>query len=133
MRLSASSLILPLPLPLALLCGAACALPQSPAAQSLTVVRDAETGLLRAPTPLELRALRRQPATTPSRPAPLAEVVGAHGERSVELGERGLVYSVIQRGADGASTTQQCVDGAHAAQVLQPAAPAARASRHDHR
>jgi len=130
MRITVPSLIPPL----ALLCGAASAAPQAPAAQGLTVVRDAETGLLRAPTPLELRALRRQPPTTPSRPAPLAEVIGAHGERSIELGERGLVYSVIQRGAGGTSTTQQCVDGAHAAaQVLQPAAPAAGAPRHDHR
>lgn len=121
---------------LTLLCGAAGATPPASAPASatsspgLTVVRDAETGQLRGPTSLELQALRR--ATT-SRPAPPVEVTGALGERSVELGERALVYSVLRRGQDG-QVTQHCVDSAQAAtQILaQPAAPAG-ASRHDHR
>jgi len=117
-------------LALALLCGIAGATPPTPAAQGLTVMRDAETGQLRAPTPGELKTLRRQSSTTP-RPAPFAEIVGPGGERTVELGERGLVYAVVRRSADG-TATQHCVASAHAATqaIEQPVAPAG--ASHDH-
>ena len=46
-------------------------------------------------------------------PAPKM-VTGPGGRRSVQLGERGMVYSVVTRGADG-KLEEQCVHGAHAA------------------
>lgn len=117
------------------LCGIAGAAPQAPAAQGLTVVRDAETGELRAPTATELRALRASPVTTTREaPAQPQAVTGTRGESSAVLGERGLVYAVVKRGADG-KLDHHCVDGAHtAARILDQSAPAAQgASRHDHR
>ena len=117
------------------LCGSAGAAPQAPAPQGLTVVRDAETGELRAPTATELRALRASPATTTREaPAQPQAVTGPRGESSAVLGERGLVYAVVKRGADG-KLDHHCVDGAHAAaRVLDQSAPAAQGdSRHDHR
>ena len=118
-------------LALALMCGAAGATQPTPAQQGLTVVRDAETGQLRAPTPGELKTLRRQSSSTP-RPAPLAEIVGPRGERTMELGERGLVYSVVRRGADG-TATQHCVASAKAAtQTIEQSAAPTGASHDDH-
>ena len=103
-------------------------------AQGLTVVRDAETGRLRAPTPDEMRALQRKsPAALAAPPQPTM-ITGADGRRHVQLGERGLVYSVVRRGPDG-KLDQQCVHGAEAAgRVLaQPAPGADQEARHDHR
>lgn len=123
------------PAALIALCGVAGAAPQAPAAQGLSVVRDAETGELRAPTAAELRALRASSATTTrAAPAQPQAVTGTRGESSAVLGERGLVYAVVKRGADG-KLDHHCVDGAHAAaRVLDQSAPAAQgASRHDHR
>jgi len=133
MRTTISFLILPL----LALCGAAAAAPQAPApgAPGLTVVRDADTGELRAPTAAELRALRSS-SSAPARQAPAQPqaTTGGHGETSVVLGERKLVYAVVKRGADG-KLDHHCVDGAHAAaRVLDQSAPAAQGdSRHDHR
>jgi len=124
-----------LTLALLALCGAAAAAPQAPAAQGLTVVRDADTGELRAPTAAELRALRPASSTTAHQaPAQRQAVTGKHGESSVVLGERKLVYAVVKRGADG-KLDHHCVDGAHAAaRVLDHSAPTAQGdSRHDHR
>lgn len=83
--------------------------------QGMVVVRDAQSGQLRAPTPSELRALAPSPAparmSAPSQPA---LVTHPGGSRHVRLGERGLVYSVATRGADG-TLAQQCVHGEAAA------------------
>ena len=131
MRTALSFLILPL----SALCASAGAAAQAPAAQGLTVVRDAETGELRAPTATELRALRASSdTTTREAPAQAQAVTGASGESSAVLGERGLVYAVVKRGADG-KLDHHCVDGAHAAaRILDQSAPAAQgASSHDHR
>ncbi len=89
---------------------------QTAAQQGMVVVRDADTGDLRAPTPVEARALH--PRTTASAaggavPAPKM-LTGPGGRRSVQLGERHMVYSVVNRGADG-KLEEQCVHGAHAA------------------
>lgn len=113
----------------------AAAAPQAPSTQGLTVVRDADTGELRAPTAAELRALRpAASATARQAQAQPQAVTGRHGESSAVLGERKLVYAVVQRGADG-KLDHHCVDGAHAAaRVLDQSAPAAQGdSRHDHR
>ena len=82
--------------------------------QGMVVVRDAQTGQLRAPTPAEARALAPKPTsslTTTSRPSMITHPSGA---RQVRLGERGLVYSVVTRDGDG-KLAEQCVHGAAAA------------------
>jgi len=107
--------------------------PQTGATQGLTVVRDAETGRLRAPTPTEMRALQRTGPAALAAPAQPPMVTGPDGRRHVELGERGLVYSVVKRGPDG-KLDQQCVQGADAAgrALAQPASDAEQEARHDH-
>lgn len=88
----------------------------APAQQGMVVVRDADTGELRAPTADEARALHpRTNASAAAVAAPAPKMVtGPGGRRSVQLGERGMVYSVVTRGADG-KLEEQCVHGAHAA------------------
>ncbi|KFI06482.1 hypothetical protein JN27_16090 [Massilia sp. BSC265] len=85
--------------------------------QGMVVVRDADTGELRAPTPDEARALHpRTNASAAGAAAPAPKLVtGPGGRRSVQLGERHMVYSVVTRGADG-KLDEQCVHGAHAAE-----------------
>jgi hypothetical protein len=87
------------------------------AQEGMTVVRDRETGQLRAPTAAELRELRRssaQPQVGPVRPQ---SVVRPDGTRKLELGERGMVYSIIERSADG-KLKRLCVNGGDAAQEV---------------
>lgn len=91
--------------------------PQVQAQQGMVVVRDADTGELRAPTPSEARALHpRTNASAAAAAAPPPKMLtGPGGRRSVQLGERHMVYSVVTRGADG-KLDEQCVHGAHAAE-----------------
>jgi len=78
----------------------------------MVIVKDPQTGKMRAPTPDELKALR---AKTPqaalqggtARPAVTHRTDGSHG---VRLGEKSLVYEVVTRDADG-KLTSQCVHG----------------------
>jgi hypothetical protein len=107
--------------------------PQTGAGQGLTVVRDAETGRLRAPTPTELRALQSQGPAALAPPSNPTMITGADGRRHVQLGERGLVYSMVTRGPDG-KLDQHCVQGADAAgrALAQSASGAAQEARHDH-
>lgn len=126
MRTIALSSFLP-GLPLATLCAFAAApsqaTPQAPAAaQGMTVVRDADTGQLRAPTPAEMRALRAPGAG--ARPVQPTMQIGPDGRRSVHLGDSRLVYSVVRRGADG-TLEQHCAHGPDAAERLLHAAPPA--------
>jgi hypothetical protein len=99
-------------------CAACCAaLPSTAAAQEqsgMVVVRDAQTGQLRAPTAAEIRALAPPGAAAMQAPSQPALVIHPSGARQVHLGERGLVYSVVTRGADG-KLHDQCVQGAAAA------------------
>ena len=82
--------------------------------QGMVVVRDAQTGQLRAPTPAESRALApKAPSAMTARSQP-SMVTHPSGARQVRLGERGLVYSVVTRDADG-KLAEQCVHGAAAA------------------
>lgn len=107
-------------LPLAALAFPACAQQaearQAQTRQGMVVVRDAETGELRAPTADEARALHpRTNASAAGAAAPAPKMVtGPGGRRSVQLGERHMVYSVVTRGADG-KLEEHCVHGAHAA------------------
>ncbi|QOY96041.1 hypothetical protein IM543_09525 [Massilia sp. UMI-21] len=85
--------------------------------QGMVVVRDADTGELRAPTPLEARALHpRTNASAAAAGAPAPKMLtGPGGRRSVRLGESQMTYSVVTRDADG-KLAEQCVHGAHAAE-----------------
>jgi hypothetical protein len=60
-------------------------------------------------------------------------VTRTDGVRQVRLGDRGMVYSVVKRDADG-KLVQQCVEGEHAAQeAVKPGAPVAKGNReHNH-
>ena len=114
--------------------------PQQPqqGQQGMVVVRDAQSGQLRAPTAAEMRALAPPPATARMSAAPQpAMVTHPGGSRHVRLGERGLVYSVVKRGADG-KLEEQCVHGAaaaetavHASTVADAAAPHKEGHHHD--
>ena len=133
----ASPLAIPLcGLALACVSQAATCAPQAGAPQGLTVVRDAETGELRAPTATENQALQAQAAQPSARPAQPALTTGADGRLSVKLDSSHLVYSVVKRGADG-KLDQQCVDGDHAAHAhiadQHPSRSAQEKARHDHR
>lgn len=91
--------------------------PLALAQQGMTVVRDAETGQLRAPTAKELRELRatsNQPQVAPAKPQ---SVVRPDGTRKLELGERGMVYSMVERGPDG-KLKRKCVNGGEAAEEV---------------
>lgn len=94
--------------------------------EGVVVVRDAQTGQMRAPTAAELKALGPAPATTLHAQVPLASLVVTkpNGARTLRLGERGQVYSVVSRAQDG-KFVEQCVQGADAAAraLAQPAQP----------
>jgi hypothetical protein len=86
--------------------------------EGMVVVKDPQTGRMRAPTPEELRALRAKApkpaasmAGTPAAPKTLTRRDGARG---VRLGEKTLVYDVVTRDADG-KLSEQCVQGDDAA------------------
>lgn len=82
--------------------------------QGIVVVRDAETGQLRAPTAAELKALRTRDAQLqPGQPRSGA-MQRADGSTQVRLGDSGMVYSVMRRDASG-NLVMECVTGSPAA------------------
>lgn len=97
-------------------------------AQGMVVVRDAATGLLRAPTPAELRALR---AGDPALAAPHTHqpsTTRPDGTRQLRLSEGSVVYSVAKRDSAG-HLAIDCVQGAAAADAAtRHPAPAAAAA-----
>lgn len=98
--------------------------PQQQQQQGMVVVRDPQSGQLRAATPAEIRALAPASASASARlsaPSQPAMVTHPGGSRHVRLGERGLVYSVVTRGADG-MLAQECVHGNAAAEKAVHAA-----------
>lgn len=111
---------------LAALCAAtALAPPHAHAADQagLVVVRDSQTGELRAPTADEARALSGHATLQKKAPGQHVETVGAGGSRKVQLGRSALVYSVVARNADG-TLSEQCVKGETAAhQAMQSKEP----------
>lgn len=126
-------------LPLAFLCLPAAAqqaeqetVPQAGGEPGMVVVRDAQSGQLRTPTPAEMRALQPPtPASALAQKQPKL-VTGPGGRRSVQLGERHMVYSVVTRGADG-KLADQCVHGVHAAEsAIDQPAPASKPQEHRH-
>jgi hypothetical protein len=103
--------------------------------EGMVVVRDPQTGKMRAPTPEELRALRAKA------PPPSAAVTGAapqprllprrDGARGVRLGEKSLVYDVVTRGEDG-KLSSQCVQGEAAAREAMDHPANAGHKEHSH-
>lgn len=143
-------------LPLAALGTAACASPQatsgvaagssaSSAAQpgkqgaeapapteGMVVVRDPQTGQLRAPTQAEMQALTSSAPSARATPPQHQLITGADGSRHVKLGESGLVYSVVTRDGKG-RLEQHCVQGADAAeQALQHSHSSDKKETRDH-
>lgn len=109
-------------LPLAAIC--AMALTQTPHARAagqegMVVVRDAQTGQMRAPTAEEMKALTQAPSGALKAQPPLSSLVVTNpdGSRRLRMGERGQVFTVVTRGADG-KLAEQCVHGDHAATAL---------------
>jgi hypothetical protein len=120
---------------LALFLLAAFARPAHAARQDgMVVVRDAQTGKLRAPTPDEAKALAaRAPAAGLAPARDPGASLRRDGARGVRLGERTMVYDVVTRGADG-RLSSRCVHGEEAAaDALAPStAPANAHEEHDH-
>ncbi len=105
----------------------------APPQPGMTVVRDPESGQLRAPTPAELRELQGpEMARRTMAPSQRAQpTIRPDGTRGVVLGERGMVYSVVTRGQDG-KLHQQCVQGEDAAaHAADPAATPSKEHNHD--
>lgn len=107
-----------------------------PSQEGMVVVRDAQTGKMRAPTPDELKALR------PRNPAPAAFGAGKaqgpqalaprrDGARGVRLGQKTMVYEVVTRGADG-KLNGECVHGEAAADAVLTSDHAANAQHKEH-
>ncbi len=102
---------------------------------AMAVVRDAETGALRAPTPEELAALQAKAKPTAAAKtavaasaarsaakAPSAPVVYGSGARSAKLPSGLSSFSVATRAADGSVKTD-CIEGAESAsEALRSAA-----------
>lgn len=107
--------------------------------QGVVVVRDAETGQVRAPTAAEMRALQPSPSASAKSSAAMAPpvmVTGPGGRRSVRLDERQMVYSVVTRGPDG-KPEERCVAGNNAGakaaeRALSRPAPATKPKEHRH-
>ena len=102
--------------------------------EGMVVVRDPQTGKMRAPTPEELRALR---ANAPPSSAALAatpqatHALARDGARGVRLGEKSLVYDVVTRGEDG-KLSSQCMQGEAAAREAMEHPANADQKEHKH-
>jgi hypothetical protein len=132
MRISKLSLALPFTVLLAL--PAFAAQPAAPAQEGMVVVRDPQTGQMRAPTAAEIQALRQAaPAAAQAAAAPKM-VVGPDGRRHVQLGESAMVYSVATRDSEG-KLSRHCFKGEAAAQaaLAEPAATPHQEHRHESR
>jgi len=106
--------------------------------EGMVVVRDPQTGKMRAPTPEELRQLRAKapPSAAAMAGAPQEgkQLSRPGGARGVRLGEKTLVYDVVTRGAGG-KLSEQCVQGEAAAQdaMQHPANAEHKEHRHEAR
>jgi len=88
----------------------------APSNDNLTVVRDAETGKLRAPTAAEAETLRQSGKVNAMRKAPQATLqkFNANGAAGVRLTDEMISASVVVRKPDG-SLESQCFDSHGAA------------------
>jgi hypothetical protein len=126
-------------LPLAALFAAVAMQAPAHAQEGMVVVRDPQTGQLRAPTAAEHKALTSSGPAASLRAqalvAPLAQQVVRlpDGSRKLNLGQRGLVFDVITRAPDG-HLTEQCVQGDEAAsRALRQPASQQQEPRHEDR
>jgi len=110
------------------------AAPATQTADALTVVRDRETGMLRAPTAAEVQNLQRRAealqAARIGAAAPVAEPLlrtHASGARSARLTPEFASYSVVRKNADG-TLDQSCVQGTDAAAKAMSPLPVAQRS-----
>jgi hypothetical protein len=80
--------------------------------EGMVVVRDPQTGKMRAPTPDELKELRAKAPASAGLAAPRtpSAVSRNDGSRGVRLGDRTMVYDLVTRGPDG-KLTSECVHG----------------------
>ncbi|WP_332877533.1 post-PEP-CTERM-1 domain-containing protein [Massilia sp. S19_KUP03_FR1] len=105
--------------------------PAHAAGQSgMVVVRDPQTGALRAPTAAESNALLGNSAQQRKGPSQQVETVGPGGSRKVQLGKSALVYSVVTKNRDG-TLSEQCVSGEHAAHAAIAHPTPAKESHHE--
>jgi hypothetical protein len=108
------------------------------AGEGMVVVRDPQTGKMRAPTPEELRELRAKAPPSAAAMAGAAQQNKAlsrrDGARGVRLGEKTMVYEVVTRGEDG-KLSRHCVQGGAAADatVQHPANAFHEEDRHEAR
>lgn len=117
----------------ALALGACLAAPAAWADEGAVVVRDAQTGRLRAPTAQEFKALKERDAKAAAlRPVapPAQEYVRRNGAVGVKVDPSLMTYSVMTRQADG-KLREQCVTGEHSAHSLVAGATSEEHS-HDH-
>lgn len=108
---------------LALAVLAACALPAAAqqigatdSADAMTVVRDADSGKLRAATGQEMQAMQAAKAKMALRfaPAPTLQKYHPNGARGVRLTDEFMSSSVAVRNPDG-SVQMQCLEPGHSA------------------
>jgi len=103
-------------------------------AESMVVVRDASTGLLRNATPAEVKALRAQDVqrgVTGAQP-PAPATMRANGTRQKLVGERGQVYTIVSRDANGKLTASEAIGENAANAALAAPAPANHPQEHNH-
>ncbi len=115
----------------------ACDAPKSPAAAEpagktaprMIVVRDPDTGKLRAPTAKEIEALRAagaaiKPAFSKGVRTTTVETLPS-GRRRAQLGPEYFRYSVVRKNADG-TLSEECVPASKVGEALKAPAPAAK-------
>ncbi len=90
------------------------------AEEKAQVVRDAETGQLRAPTAEEAAALRASGGKAAAAASGQREIRHKNGTVQMVLDNSTLMYSVARRNADG-SISQACVQGEDKAQAATQA------------
>ena len=99
---------------------------EPPRQSGMVVVRDPQTGQLRAPTAAEFRALHAlSSALQAGQPAPRT-VIRPDGTVQRSVGVEGMSYSVVSRGKDG-KLSIECINGEPATQQ----APKPRESGHE--
>ena len=100
--------------------------------EGMVVVRDTQTGKLRAPTAEEARALQaKTPAAALAGASRPTAIAGRAGARGVRLGENSMVYEVVTRDADG-KLSGQCLHGDEAAHDALHRSSAQANREHDH-
>lgn len=96
---------------------------------ALTVVRDAQTGQLRAPTAAEAAALQGKPTRVPVTPARTLQKYHHSGARGVRLTNDFMSHTVVVRQADG-TLAEQCFDNKEEADAAVKASAIGQSASH---